>query len=399
MVHRLTPPPLGLYIHLPWCVQKCPYCDFNSHALRGALPERAYVDALLRDAERLAPAIQGRVIETVFIGGGTPSLFSASEIARLLSGLAMRLSIRAGAEITLEANPGTVEQARFRGFLEAGVNRLSIGVQSFDDRQLRQLGRVHDGEAARQALIAAGDAGFSRINADLMHGLPGQTPDAALVDVEKALDLGIRHVSHYQLTLEPGTAFHHRPPALPDEDTLADIESVTADALSAAGLARYEVSAWATPGEACRHNLNYWRFGDYLALGAGGHGKLSSPDGRITRYSLVRMPRQYLALAGTPQSTAESHDVPPEERALEYLMNALRLSEGVPVAEALARTGLDWSAFAEGVAAARTRGWLTDEADWLIPTRAGLRYLNDLLGLFLEPPAAQPVQAGEAGRG
>lgn len=387
MAGVLTPPPLGLYIHLPWCVQKCPYCDFNSHALRGALPETAYIDALLRDAAQAAPAADGRPVETLFIGGGTPSLFSAPSIARLLQGLSDELALHPQAEITLEANPGALDAERFEGFLAAGVNRLSIGVQTFDDRHLRALGRIHGGDEAIEAIELAHQAGFERVNADLMHGLPGQTIEAAVDDIEQALALGIRHISHYQLTLEPGTAFHHRPPVLPDDDALADIEAACAERIVAAGLARYEVSAWSVPGEACRHNLNYWRFGDYLGIGAGAHAKVTDREGRITRTQRVAMPRQYQAVAGTSAAIAETQTVPRDERLLEYLMNALRLTAGTPVDEALTRTGLTWADLEPGIRAAIRHGWLHDDPAWLTPTAEGLRFLNDLLALFMDPPA------------
>ncbi|MEX0386839.1 radical SAM family heme chaperone HemW [Spiribacter onubensis] len=380
----LTPPPLGLYVHLPWCVQKCPYCDFNSHALRGDLPESDYIDALLRDAETEAARATGRRVETVFIGGGTPSLFTAGAIARLLRGLGERLSISADAEVTLEANPGTIEAGRFEGFLDAGVNRLSIGVQSFNDDHLRRLGRIHGGSEASHAVEAAQRAGFERINLDLMHGLPAQSCQQAVHDVDQALALGIQHLSHYQLTLEPGTAFHARPPTLPDEDRLADIEAACAARITAEGLQRYEVSAWATPGEECRHNLNYWGFGDYLAIGAGAHGKISHSDGRIQRYSKLRMPRQYQASAGTPAATAETRTVTMDERPLEYLMNALRLTAGVPMRDALARTGLPREAFEPALGEARAQELLTDDPAWLQATTQGQRFLDDLLARFLD---------------
>lgn len=380
-------PPLGLYVHLPWCVQKCPYCDFNSHALHGELPEGTYVEALLRDADREAPAVAGRRVETVFIGGGTPSLFSADAVARLLTGLDQRLDLAADAEITLEANPGTVEQARFEGFRAAGVNRLSIGVQSFDAGQLRRLGRIHGPGEAVAAAQAARAAGFRRFNLDLMYALPGQDATGAVADVEAALALAPEHVSHYQLTLEPGTAFHARPPVLPDDDRVAEMEAACAERLAAGGLRRYEVSAWSAPGAACRHNVNYWRFGDYLAIGAGGHGKLTGTDGRIRRYRKVALPRHYQAVAGTAAAVAGAREVAADERVLEYMMNALRLVDGAPREEALARTGLPWSAFAAGVAEARARGLLADDPERLQPTPAGLRFLNDLLGCFLEADA------------
>lgn len=383
MAERLTPPPLGLYVHLPWCVQKCPYCDFNAHALRGDLPEFEYVDALLRDTEQLTREWTPGPVQSLFIGGGTPSLFSPEAIARLLTGLQQNLTLTPGMEITLEANPGTVDASRFEGFLGAGVNRLSIGAQSFSSRCLQALGRIHDGAGSIDAIQAARRAGFERINVDLMHGLPGQTVEEAVYDVDTALSLAVGHLSYYQLTLEPGTPFHYRPPVLPDDDELSAIEAACADRIAAAGLRRHEISAWARPGEECRHNVNYWRFGDYLAVGAGAHGKLTFTDGRILRYRLVHLPRQYLALAGTPASIAEQHPVPQDELPLEYLMNALRLTDGAPVQEALERTGLDWEAFADGVAEARWRGWLRRDPERLAPTEDGQRYLNDLLGLFM----------------
>ena len=388
MDSRLIPPPLGLYVHLPWCVQKCPYCDFNSHALKGTLPEREYLNALLRDADTEAEAASGRPIETVFIGGGTPSLFSAEAIQNLLDGLGQRLHMAADAEITLEANPGTVEAQRFAGYRAAGVNRISMGVQSLNDAHLRRLGRIHGGAEAVAAIHSARAAGFERINVDLMHGLPDQSPAQALEDVERILDLGIRHLSHYQLTLEPGTPFHNRPPALPDEDALADIEAACAERIREHGLHRYEVSAWAVPGEECRHNLNYWAFGDYLAIGAGAHGKLTDRQGGIRRYSRLRFPRQYQAVAGTPQGLAECRRVEATERVLEYLMNALRLTEGTPMDQALARTGLRREDFEPGLGIARARGWISDDPAILRATPRGQRYLNDLLGLFLDTDGA-----------
>ena len=395
MAALLTPPPLGLYIHLPWCVQKCPYCDFNSHALRGELPERAYVEALLQDADREAGVATGRRVETLFIGGGTPSLFSADAIETLLDGLRQRLDIASDAEITLEANPGTLEAGRFEGFLEAGINRLSIGVQSFHDRHLQRLGRIHGGAEATSAITAARDAGFERINADLMHGLPDQSPADALADVEQVLALGIDHLSHYQLTLEPGTAFHAKPPTLPDEDQLADIEAACAERVHAAGLRRYEVSAWAAPGEECRHNLNYWRFGDYLAIGAGGHAKLTEAGGSIRRYRKQRLPRLYQDQAGTAAATVETRFIAWAERPLEYLMNALRLTAGTDLQTAVARTGLSASAFEPGLSEARRRGLMVTDPTRLQATPLGQRFLNDLLDVFLETETpASRVGAG-----
>ncbi len=391
MDNRLTPPPLGLYVHLPWCVQKCPYCDFNSHALRGELPENDYVNALLRDAEREASAAGDRPVETLFIGGGTPSLFSEQAIRRLLDGLRARLTIAPSAEITLEANPGTLEAGRFEGFLDAGINRLSIGVQSFHDQHLKALGRIHGKQEAIAAIAQAHSAGFQRINVDLMHGLPGQDAEAALADVEQALALGIRHISHYQLTLEPGTPFYTRPPQLPDEDRLAAIEAICHSRLQQAGLQRYEISAWSVPGEACQHNMNYWQFGDYLAIGAGAHGKLSHPDGRIIRYSKIRMPRQFQQLAGKEEAIAERREVDWAERPLEVMMNVLRLADGMPTAELLSRSGLTLASLKPALEQAKANDWLRDHQTRIAPTATGQRFLNDLLALFMAESVTDPA--------
>lgn len=379
-------PPLGLYLHLPWCVQKCPYCDFNSHALRGELPEQDYAEAILRDLPTEAENANGRVLSSVFIGGGTPSLFSSDTIGRLLEQLERQIPFAKDIEITLEANPGTTEATRFRGFLTAGVNRLSIGVQSFNHAHLKALGRIHDGDAATQAIETAQSVGFNRINVDLMHGLPEQTLPEGVADVEHALALGVTHLSHYQLTLEPGTAFFNRPPRLPNDDERADIEAACAERIAASGLERYEISAWASAGQACRHNLNYWEFGDYLALGAGAHGKISYADGRIRRYRRVRSPRLYQSFAGTPSVIAEAHEVGAEQRPLEYLMNALRLTQGASIATALTRTGLSLEAFEPGLSIARSKGWLESDLHWLRTTPLGSRFLDDLLGLFVVEP-------------
>ncbi len=398
MGSKLTLPPLGLYIHLPWCVQKCPYCDFNSHALRGELPEDDYIAALLRDAKVEATAAGERCIETIFIGGGTPSLFSEQAIQRLLEELRTRLTIAPNAEITLEANPGTLEAGRFEGFLSAGINRLSIGVQSFHEQHLRALGRIHGQSEAIAAIEQAQSAGFERINVDLMHGLPGQTADDALADVNQALELGIRHISHYQLTLEPGTPFFTRPPVLPDEDRLADIETTCHAQLQNAGLQRYEISAWSVPGEACQHNLNYWQFGDYLAIGAGAHGKLSYGDGRIVRYSKVRMPRQFQQLAGEPDAIAETRIVEHAERPLEVMMNVLRLADGMPTAELLSRSGLSLAELQASLEQARANGWLQNTTEQIAPTPLGQRFLNDLLALFMPEPITDRASGSTGSR-
>lgn len=337
MTERLGLPPLALYIHIPWCEKKCPYCDFNSH-VSAVIPENDYIDALLRDARSELPAVQGRRISSIFIGGGTPSLFSAAAIARLLEQLAGLLVFADDIEITMEANPGSSEQARFVALRAAGINRLSLGVQSFSSLHLQQLGRIHDGGEALAAVNAAQQAGFERINIDLMHGLPGQQAADALADLQQALALGVDHVSWYQLTIEPNTEFYRYPPRLPAEDTLADIQQLGQALLADHGLAQYEVSAFARPGQQARHNRNYWEFGDYLAIGAGAHGKISWPAGqRIERYHKTRLPRDYLAR--NDNFVAGRQPIAPQDRLFECLMNGLRLTHGVAVSDVLARTG------------------------------------------------------------
>jgi len=380
----LTKPPLTLYVHLPWCVRKCPYCDFNSHTQPQQTPYEGYTDALLRDAEMEASALAGRRIQGIYIGGGTPSLFPPATVSRLLAGIAARLPLSEDCEITMEANPGTVELERFRAFREAGINRLSIGVQSFHDHHLRALGRVHGAAEARQAADAASAAGFERFNLDLMFALPGQTVAEAEADITEALNLGARHISHYQLTLEPGTAFHARPPQLPDEDSAAAMQQACSRRLSEAGLRRYEVSAWAQPGQECRHNLNYWQFGDYLAIGAGAHGKVTEADtGCIERYSKWRMPQQFMARAGTPEALADRYPVAEAERPLEFVMNALRLPDGVPADYLTTRTGVPHSAFERPLRAAEAEGLIETANGRLRPTERGLMFLNNTLGHFL----------------
>ncbi|BAN70208.1 radical SAM family heme chaperone HemW [endosymbiont of unidentified scaly snail isolate Monju] len=375
----MIPPPLGLYVHIPWCLRKCPYCDFNSHAVSGEVPEAEYVDALLADLDVQAPRVAGRAVETVFIGGGTPSLFSGAAIGRLLEGIAARLDLTDAAEITLEANPGTAEAARFADYRAAGVNRLSIGVQSLDDQRLRALGRVHDAAEARQAVGWARAAGFDNLNLDLMYGLPGQDLQAALADLDAVLALAPEHLSWYQLTLEPNTLFHARPPALPDGDTVGDIMEAGLALLAGAGFRQYEISAHARPGRAARHNRNYWTFGDYLGIGAGAHGKLSAPDGRVRRYSRPRHPRDYLA---APAASGSERILSANELPLEFLMNALRLHSGVPATLFRERTGLSLAVIETPLAQARARGLLEDDPAVLRPTALGRRFLDDLLLLF-----------------
>lgn len=384
MLRFPAPPPLGLYIHLPWCAQKCPYCDFNSHALREALPEQAYIDALLRDLETEAQRAEGRGIETIFIGGGTPSLFSAEAIDRLLTAIRARLNLDPNAEITLEANPGSVEQARFSDYRAAGVNRLSIGIQSFDDGCLKRLGRVHDREEALRAVTAARAAGFNNFNLDLMYGLPQQNPDGALADLRQAIELEPNHISQYQLTLEPNTLFFVKPPNLPDDDIIAEMQQACQALLSEAGYHHYEVSAYALPGHEARHNLNYWNFGDYLALGAGAHGKITDiANGRIERYAKRKHPRDYQAHAGSASCIADRSHLTQDDIVLEFMMNALRLREGFSIAQCEAHTGLGWQHFQAHVSQASELGWLEACKSRVKPTPTGWLYLNDLLQLFV----------------
>jgi oxygen-independent coproporphyrinogen-3 oxidase len=381
-------PPLALYVHLPWCVRKCPYCDFNSHEARGDVPEDAYVDALLADLEFALPSIWGRRVSSVFIGGGTPSLFSAAAIDRLLSGIRARVPQAPDAEVTLEANPGTFERARFAGFKAAGVNRLSLGIQSFLPRHLRALGRIHDADEARAAAEAA-LAIFDNVNLDLMYALPEQTLAEAEADVAAALALGPPHLSFYHLTLEPNTLFHRYPPPLPDDDAAADIEEAVHAAVAGAGYRRYETSAFARSGRECRHNLNYWRFGDYLGIGAGAHSKLSLPD-RVFRQTRWKQPQHYMdeVMRGTPvqdETTVGRGDI-----GFEFMLNALRLTEGVPAASFAERTGFPLAIVERELAEAVRRGLLDPDPATLRPTALGRRFLNDLQVLFLKdaPQAA-----------
>jgi len=374
-------PPLSLYIHLPWCIKKCPYCDFNSHAAQG-IPEAAYIDALLLDLEQALPDIWGRRIHTVFFGGGTPSLFSAEGIDRILTGVRTLTQLTPGAEITLEANPGTVEAAKFAGFREAGVTRVSLGIQSFNPRNLKALGRIHDDlEARRAAELAA--THFDTFNLDLMFALPGQTLDEALADVDTALSFNPPHLSAYHLTLEPNTPFGHTaPPNLPDEDVAADMHLAIEARLIEAGMQHYETSAYARPQHASRHNLNYWQFGDYLGIGAGAHSKLSFHD-RIQRQMRTKHPQQYMDAAKQGTHLADTRTLTRNDLPFEFMMNALRLNEGVPAALFEERSGLPLVVCAPVLEQARAQGLLTRDATRLQPTLQGQRFLNDLLELFL----------------
>jgi putative oxygen-independent coproporphyrinogen III oxidase len=385
-------PPLSLYVHLPWCLKKCPYCDFNSHERRGddALPEARYVDALIADLEFALPSIWGRRIGTIFFGGGTPSLFSPGAIDRLLAAVRARVTVAPDAEITLEANPGTFEQERFAGFRQAGVNRLSLGVQSFDPRHLKALGRVHD-EREAQAAASAAIAIFGNVNLDLMYALPGQTPEDARADVAAALAYRPPHLSFYHLTIEPNTLFHRHPPQLPDEDTAADIGDAVEAALGAAGYAHYETSAFALPGSESRHNLNYWRFGDYLGIGAGAHSKLSFPD-RILRQVRYRQPEQYLEQVERGTPLLEERAIAAGEIGFEFMLNALRLREGFPVALFAERTGFPIALIQKELDSAEQRGLVERDHRMIRPTMLGRRFLNDLQALFLPAASASGRQ-------
>ena len=371
--------PLSLYVHIPWCVKKCPYCDFNSHEA-SEVPEADYVDTLLNDLDQeldylRAQSCDDRPIHSMFIGGGTPSLFSGESMNRLLDGIRSRTRFEPGAEITLEANPGTLDNAavKFPAYLDAGINRLSLGAQSFDDDTLHALGRIHKSRDIDAAFDAARYAGFKRINIDLMHGLPGQTVDLSANDLQRAMDLGADHISWYQLTIEPNTVFYSKPPTLPDEDTLAEILDAGSMLLKEKGYARYEISAFAQAGQESRHNLNYWRFGDYLGIGAGAHGKVSTPD-HIERSSRTRLPRDYLAAPKVKRSYVETDALP-----LEFLMNALRLTEGFRLDQFEERTRLDREVLSRFIEDATAREMVIADGDKVIPTSRGLDYLNDLL--------------------
>jgi oxygen-independent coproporphyrinogen-3 oxidase len=378
----VAPPPLSLYVHFPWCVRKCPYCDFNSHALRGDLDEAGYVDALLRDLDFELATPEPRPIASVFFGGGTPSLFSPAAVGRVLDHARRRLGFAPDIEVTLEANPGTADAANFRGYRAAGVNRLSIGVQSFDAAQLRRLGRIHGPDEARRAFELARGAGFDNVNLDLMYALPEQAPAQARADLEAAIALAPEHLSYYQLTLEPNTEFHARPPPLPDEDAAWAMQEQGQELLARHGYAQYEVSAYARAGRRCRHNLNYWRFGDYLGIGAGAHGKRTT-GATIERRARHKHPRTFVERAGTAGAVQERKAVPAADLPFEFAMNALRLNDGFPLAEFEQRTGLPAATLEPVLAQAAARGWLERHADRVQPSARGRALLNQLTGLFL----------------
>ena len=400
-------PPLSLYIHIPWCVRKCPYCDFNSHNAPNALPQDEYVAALLRDLDQDLPLAQGRPLISVFFGGGTPSLFAPDAIARIIDGVGARLALAADAEITLETNPGTVEHGPFAGYRRAGINRISFGVQSFDDASLQRIGRIHDAAQAERAVKQAQDAGIDNLNLDLMYALPGQSLAGALADVEKAISLQTPHLSHYQLTLEPNTAFAANPPALPAHDAAWEMQEACQQRLAAAGLEQYEVSAYARPARECAHNLNYWEFGDYLGIGAGAHGKISMAGSRqpeavagrdspaaadcrlptrafsVRRRWKMRTPRGYLEHAGTARSVGGDDAVDPAQLPFEFMLNALRLNRGFAVDRFAAATALDIEALEPQLTECIASGWLVRDPDRVGTTAFGRRFLNDVIASFL----------------
>jgi putative oxygen-independent coproporphyrinogen III oxidase len=384
----VSPPPLSLYVHFPWCVRKCPYCDFNSHTLNGELEERRYVEALERDLEAQAQEVRGREVVSIFFGGGTPSLFSPGAIGRVIESARRHLALAPDIEVTMEANPGAIEHARFGEYRAAGLTRVSLGAQSFDQERLERLGRIHSPDETRRAAAELHAAGLDNFNLDLMYALPGQDVIAAVRDVEEALALQPAHISHYQLTIEHGTVFAAQPPALPEDDIAADMLSECALRLAEAGFAQYEVSAYARRDTQCRHNLNYWTFGDYLGVGAGAHGKVTTATA-IFRTQQLREPRRYLASAPTALTRTE---VPDHELPFEFMLNALRLVDGFEVDLFAARTGLDWDEMATPVERLVSRGLLQRQGSRLKPTPRGLQFLNDVLLSFVTDQRRQSAK-------
>ncbi len=374
-------PPLSLYVHIPWCVRKCPYCDFNSHQAAVEIPEAAYIKALIADLKADLHWVQGRKLHSIFFGGGTPSLFSGRAIGEILEVAEQLIGFETGIEITLEANPGTFEQQKFADFRHAGINRLSIGVQSFNIRHLQRLGRIHDTEQALMAIDKATEIGFDNFNIDLMHGLPEQTIDEARTDLELAIDHGAQHISWYQLTIEPNTEFYSRPPSLPNDDRLADIQQTGMNLLQANGFAQYEVSAFALNGQTSKHNINYWQFGDYLGIGAGAHGKVTLPaQDSVIRTSKTRQPDKYLAREGSV--IAQNKPIAPDEMTLEFMMNALRLKEGVPAEYFSPRTGQDALSVAAQINELQRQGLMEISSERYSTTKLGYQFLNTVLQRF-----------------
>jgi putative oxygen-independent coproporphyrinogen III oxidase len=390
----LAAPPLSLYVHFPWCVRKCPYCDFNSYTLHGELDERRYVEALERDLEAQAMDVQGREVVSVFFGGGTPSLFSPDAIGRVITAARRHLTFTADAEVTMEANPGAIERGKFGEYRGAGLSRVSLGAQTFDPRRLEALGRIHSPDETRRAASELHAAGLDNFNLDLMYALPGQDVDGAVRDLEEALALEPAHLSHYQLTIEAGTVFAAQPPALPEDDSAADMLTECVLRLTAAGFEHYEVSAYARHGRQCRHNLNYWTFGDYLGVGAGAHGKLTFPaSGSIVRTLQLREPRRYLASA---PAVVTRTPVPGEQLPFEFMLNALRLVGGFDAALFEARTGLPWGSVAPQMDSLVTRGLIVREGRHFRPSPQGLRFLNELLLTFVSETGPKSAQMAGA---
>lgn len=373
--------PLALYVHLPWCVKKCPYCDFNSHALKNNLPEDQYINILLQELADQLPLVNNRPLMSIFLGGGTPSLFSPSAIAKLLQGIDTLIDITPHLEITMEANPGTIDQANFYAYRLAGINRLSLGIQSFQNDKLQALGRIHDANQAQIAIATAKAAGFTNINLDIMYGLPGQSQADALADLEQALAHEPSHFSWYQLTIEPNTLFHHVPPPLPNDETIWAIQVAGSKIIKTHGYQQYEVSAYAKPGKICQHNHNYWQFGDYLGIGAGAHSKITMPTQQVIRFAQVKHPQHYLT--ARKRVTGTERILSTKELIFEFMLNALRLTDGVPSTLFTERTGLPLSCLQAVRAQAQKRGLLHDNPHLLRATDLGYRYLNDLTSLFL----------------
>ena len=390
----LAAPPLSLYVHFPWCVRKCPYCDFNSYTLHGELDERRYVEALERDLEAQAMDVQGREVVSVFFGGGTPSLFSPDAIGRVITAARRHLTFTSDAEVTMEANPGAIERGKFGEYRAAGLTRVSLGAQSFDPRRLEALGRIHSPDETRRAASELHAAGLDNFNLDLMYALPGQDVDGAVRDLEEALALEPAHLSHYQLTIEAGTVFAAEPPALPEDDSAADMLTECVLRLRAAGFEHYEVSAYARHGRQCRHNLNYWTFGDYLGVGAGAHGKLTFPtSGSIVRTLQLREPRRYLA---SVPAVVTRTPVPGEQLPFEFMLNTLRLVGGFDAALFEARTGLEWGSVASQMESLVSRGLMVREGSHFRPSPQGLRFLNELLLTFVSETGPKSAQMAGA---
>lgn len=384
MTSLLNNPPLGLYVHMPWCVRKCPYCDFNSHAVPESLPADEYIRALVADLEQDLPLAWGRPVGSIYFGGGTPSLFSADQIAEFLSAARARLNLRPDVEITLEANPGTIEHDSFSAYAQAGVNRVSLGVQSFDDGLLKSIGRIHGREEIEQSLRSLNLAGISNFNIDLMYALPGQSAAQSRRDIELAINAGPAHISFYQLTIEPNTAFAVQPPALPEEDMAWDMQQTGLEMLEAAAYKQYEISAFAQAGLQSRHNMNYWRYGDFLAVGAGAHGKITLPaEDEVRRYAKHRHPRRYLQGLDSGDWLAENRLLGSKERVFEFFLNQLRLKHGVNIGDFSARTGLSWQVVESRVQQAIDKGLMEIDRTSLRPTELGWKFVNDIQQIFL----------------